>query len=295
MRLGIMDQFGFGPGDHNTSAYTHAFVEGSRGASSTFREDPTADLSSVESGTLGLLLSEAYWRERAAEVDFSRATPRDSTPRGDSAADCSPTGYTPTGTAPVEAADTRQHTTHFTVADREGNVVSSTQTLGNVFGSKVMPRGTGIWLNDSVAWSRFEPEGNVFDVAAGGQSYYALAPTIVLEDGRPRAALGTPGGRTIPQTTAQMVMNLVDSEMDVQRAVSEPRFASFWSSGSLAVEPGFPEAARQELAALGHEVYVEESGIGDAQAVGVEYGEDGRPVRLTGGADPRGEGLAAGF
>ena len=56
------------------------------------------------------------------------------------------------------------HTTHFVVADREGNVVSSTQTLGNVFGSKLMPEGTGLWLIDQLAWSRFEPQGTVFDV-----------------------------------------------------------------------------------------------------------------------------------
>ena len=80
------------------------------------------------------------------------------------------------------------------MADR-GNVVSATQTLGNVFGSKVMPEGTGIWLNDEVAWARFEPAGNpFFDAFPGRQIPYALGPTLVMRQGRPEMAIGTPAG-----------------------------------------------------------------------------------------------------
>ena len=75
-----------------------------------------------------------------------------------------------------------------------GNVVSATQTLGNVFGSKVMPEGTGIWLNDEVAWARFEPAGNPFDAFPGRQIPYALGPTLVMRQGRPEMAIRTPAG-----------------------------------------------------------------------------------------------------
>jgi len=173
-------------------------------------------------------------------------------------------------------------------------VVSATQTLGNIFGSKVMPEGTGIWLNDAVAWSRFEPAGNVFDAFPGRQSLYALCPTIVMSDGKPYIALGTPGGRTIPQTTPQMLTNLMDFDMDVQQAISAPRI-SFASPNALVVETGIPQSVRGELAALGHNVRVDEIGLGNAHGLTIEYDSAGRPSRFTGGSDPRGVGAAAGY
>src|SRR3712207_3650746 len=98
-----------------------------------------------------MLFSRDYLAEQAAAVDFSAAGPNESPVTSDSAKSCSPTGYVPTTDSSASASASVQagvgHTTHFVVADREGNVVSSTQTLGNVFGSKLMPEGTGLWLN----------------------------------------------------------------------------------------------------------------------------------------------------
>ncbi len=293
VRLGTMGRFDLEELGPNSTAYAHALTEISKRAFTETRRyaaDPPLDR----------LLSEGYLEQGAARVDFSGVAPFEPPVAFDSAATCSPTGYTPTTSSEVSSAsasasaNAQQHTTHFVVADREGNVVSSTQTLGNVFGSKLMPEGTGIWLNDQLAWSRFEPAGNVFDVFPGRQSLYALCPTIVLRDGRPRIALGTPGGRTIPQTTTQMLTNLTDFDMDVQEAVAAPRF-SFVIPDLLGVESGIPVSVRGELEALGHDVYVDEYGFGNAHALTVEYGRGGKPVRFTGGADPRGEGSAAGY
>jgi gamma-glutamyltranspeptidase/glutathione hydrolase len=179
------------------------------------------------------------------------------------------------------------------VADGEGNVASATETLGNVFGSKVMPEGTGIWLNDEVAWARFEPAGNPFDAAPGRQIPYALGPTLVLREGRPVIAIGTPGGRTILQMTPQMLTNVIDFDMDIQRAISAPRFG-FVIPDLLLVEPGMPASVRSGLSAMGHNVY-EEPELGNAHGLMIEYGPDGKPVRFTGGADPRGGGAAIGY
>jgi gamma-glutamyltranspeptidase/glutathione hydrolase len=172
-------------------------------------------------------------------------------------------------------------------------VVSATETLGNVFGSKVMPEGTGIWLNDEVAWARFEPAGNPFDAAPGRQIPYALGPTLVLREGRPVIAIGTPGGRTILQTTPQMLTNVIDFDMNIQQAISAPRFG-FVIPDLLLVEPGMPASVRSGLSAMGHNVY-EEPELGNAHALMVEYGPDGNPVRFTGAADPRGGGAAIGY
>jgi gamma-glutamyltranspeptidase/glutathione hydrolase len=285
VRLGIMSRFDMEASDHNSVSYVHALTEISKQISSTAGEYVDPDTGETQ---LGPLLSERYWAQEAAKIDFTQASTYDPPMKTDSALSCSPTNYTPT-----TSSDTQQHTTHFVVADREGNMVSSTETLGNVFGSKVMPEGTGIWLNDEVAWARFEPAGNPFDAAPGRQIPYALGPTLVVRDGRPWMAIGTPGGRTILQTTPQMLTNVIDFDMDIQRAISAPRF-SLIIPNWLAVEEGIPFSVRSELKAMGHPLYVEPE-LGNAHALTIEYDDQGRPLRFTGGADPRGEGAAIGY
>jgi gamma-glutamyltranspeptidase/glutathione hydrolase len=284
VRLGIIGQFDLKASHHNSVSYVHALTEISKRLTSTAGKYIDPETGQVQ---LDTLLSEKYWASEAEEIDFSQASPYDPIVEVDSARTCSPTNYTPT-----TSSDT-QHTTHFVVADREGNVVSSTETLGNVFGSKVMPEGTGIWLNDEVAWARFEPAGNPFDAAPGRQIPYALGPTLVMRDGLPWIAIGTPGGRTILQTTPQMLTNVIVFDMDIQQAISAPRF-SFVIPDLLLVEEEMSIAVRNELAAMGHRVYAEPE-IGNAHALTIEYGPEGNPVRFTGGADPRGEGTAIGY
>jgi gamma-glutamyltranspeptidase/glutathione hydrolase len=287
LRLGVMSRFDLSPSDHNTSDYLHALTETSKQGGQAAREyaaDPPFDL----------LLSEDYWAEQAASVSPYYASPYEPFTSVDSAASCSPTGYTPTGPANGTQANSQGYTTHYVVADGEGNVVSSTQTLGNVFGSKVMPEGTGLWLNDATAWSRFEPVGNVFDVYPGRKSLYALCPVIVLSDGKPTIALGTPGGRTIPQTTTQMLTNIFEFDMDVQDAVAAPR-TSFVIPDVLAVEEGISQPVRDDLVARGHNVRAATAALGNAHALAIEYDDEGNPSRFTGGADPRGVGSAAGY
>jgi gamma-glutamyltranspeptidase/glutathione hydrolase len=131
-----LGQFDLEPSDHNSVSYLHALTEVSKRLSTTAGKylDPKTGETRLKP-----LLSEEFWASEAAKIDFSRATSYDPPMESDTALSCSLTNYTPT-----TSLDTRQHTTHFVVADREGNVVSSTETLGNVFGSKVMPEGTGI-------------------------------------------------------------------------------------------------------------------------------------------------------
>ncbi|MGD2124128.1 MAG: gamma-glutamyltransferase, partial [Gemmatimonadota bacterium] len=180
------------------------------------------------------------------------------------------------------------------VADGEGNVVSATQTLGNSFGSRVMPEGTGIWLNNSLAYCTFEPAGNPMDAHPGRRKLSGDVPLFVLrEDGRPWVALGTPGGHTIPQTVPQMAMNILDFGMSIQEAISAPRI-SFVEPDALSVEEGIPQDVRAVLEARGHLVRTTR-GLGNAHGLMIEWGPDGKPVSFSGGADPRGAGLAKGY
>ena len=296
VRLGMLGQFGLEPSDHNTNSYLHTFAEVSKQTGRVTR-DYAADPEIAET-PLDLLLSKGFLAEQAAAIDPNQASPNAPFGQFGQPTPCIPQSYTstyaPSSPSTPNVQNAQSHTTHFVVADGEGNVVSATQSLGNIFGSKVMPEGTGIWLNDALAWSRFEPVGNVFDVYPGRQSLYALCPTLVMSDGRPYIAIGTPGGRTIQQTTPQMLTNLIDFDMDVQQAIAEPRISTT-NPNALLVEPGIPESVRGGLASLGHNVRVDERGLGNAHGLTIEYDAQGRPTRFTGGADPRGVGAAAGY
>jgi gamma-glutamyltranspeptidase/glutathione hydrolase len=182
---------------------------------------------------------------------------------------------------------------HFVVADRWGNVVSATQTLGNAFGSRIMPEGTGIWLNNSLAYSTFEPKGNPMDAHPGRRKLSGDVPVIVFRRGRPWIALGTPGGHTIGQTVPQMLMNMIDFEMDIQEAISAGRI-SFIEPDVIAVERGVLEEVHRAMEARGHNVRAVD-GLGNAHGLTIEYNRRGEPVRFTGGADPRGTGMAKGY
>jgi len=268
LRLGIMGQWNLPGLGHNSGPYLHRFAEVTKRAY-TVRLRHAGD-PDVSPPPLDRLLSPKFWAEEAAAIDPERASP-----------------FVPLGPSAVAGS----HTTHFVAADREGNVVSATQTLGNLFGSKVMVEGTGIWLNNSLAYCTFEPKGNPMDAFPGRRKLAGYCPVMILREGRPWAALGTPGGHTIVQTTPQIVMNLLDFGMDIQRAVAAPRL-SFIEPSLIVVDTNLPATVVDELAKRGHTVEVRK--VGNAHGLTIEYDDAGRPVRFTGGADPRGEGVALG-
>ena len=270
VRLGMMSQFDARALGHNSAAYLHRFAEVTKHGfwvRLRYAGDPE-----INPPPLDRLLSEAYWKEEAAKIDPNRARP-----------------FVP----PTVFGDEQQHTTHFVVADRWGNVVSATQTLGNAFGSRIMPKGTGIWLNNSLAYCTFEPKGNPMDAHAGRRKLSGDCPTIVMRDGRPWVAIGTPGGHTIGQTVPQMVMNLIDFKMDIQQAIAAGR-VSFYEPDELGMEESIPASVREQLAKLGHKIRIL-AGIGNAHGLTIEYDSARKPMRFTGAADPRGAGKAIGY
>jgi len=113
-----------------------------------------------------------------------------------------------------------------------------------------------------------------------------------MRDGRPWVAIGTPGGHTIVQTVPQMVMNMIDFRMDIQRAIAAPRL-SFVEPDIIGIDEGVPESVRNELGAKGHKISVRT--LGNAHGLTIEYDSRGKPIRFTGGSDPRGEGAAIGY
>ncbi|MBV2144954.1 gamma-glutamyltransferase [Falsochrobactrum sp. TDYN1] len=140
------------------------------------------------------------------------------------------------------------HTTHVTVADRHGNVVSTTQTINALFGARMVIPGTGIIPNNYMAL--FDPvPGRANSIAAGKRVTTSMAPTIVLKDGQLRYAIGCPGGLRIFSSVMQALLNLLEYGMSVQEAVEAPRL---WTQGAeLELEEGFPAEVEEALSARG--------------------------------------------
>ena len=273
IRLGMMSVFDVKALGHNSLEMLHRFCEVTKHAfwcRLRYAGDP-----GVNPPPLDKLLSAEYWKEAVGRIDMKKAKPFEY-PKGDE--------------------KEFSHTTHFVVADKQGNIVSATQTLGGVFGSRIMPPGTGIWLNNSLSFSTFEPKGNPMDAHAGRHKLSGDCPTIIFREGRPWAALGTPGGHTIGQTVPQMVMNLVDFGMDIQEALAAAR-ASFIEPDKIAVEEDIGVKVIEGLKARGHDLIVvpRPGGLGNAHGLTIEYGKDGKPARFFGASDPRGQGLAKGY
>ena len=267
-RLGMMDLAGSRDLGHNTLEYLHTFAELTKAAywdRLAFSSDPDIGTPPYER-----LLSPGYWQSRVNAIDPAVAKDFD---------------YTGIVSA------NNENTTHFVVADSDGNIVSATVTLGGLFGSKIMPAGAGFFLNNSLRYCTFEPAGNPMDAHPGRRKLSSDSPSIILKDGRPVYALGTPGGHTITQAVAQMIMNLLDHGMTIEEAISSPRIA-FVEPNTLAVEETIPESIRQSLADMGHEVQVRY--IGNANGLAIEYLENGT-VSFSGASDPRGAGLAKGL
>ncbi len=273
IRLGMMSRFDTAKLGHNTTAYLHRFAEVTKYAfwcRLKYAGDPD-----IDPPPLDKLLSESFWEEEAAKMNLDKAKrfepPKKELPQG-------------------------KNTTHFVVADRWGNIVCATQTLGNVFGSRIMPKGTGIWLNNSLAYCTFEPKGNPMDAHAGQRKLSGDCPTIIMREGKPWVAVGTPGGHTIGQTVPQIVMNLIDFKMNIQAAIAAPR-VSFKEPDLLLVEEGINKEVLNKLKSKGHKIRVLKTpeGIGNAHGLSIEYDAEGNPLRFFGGTDPRGEEKAAGI
>jgi gamma-glutamyltranspeptidase/glutathione hydrolase len=226
------------------------------------------------------LTSKEYAKKLAASIHLAKATPS-------------------AEVAPEIALDREgESTTHFSVVDRDGMAVSTTTTLENSYGNRVVVRGAGYILNNEMTdfnpkpgsttrGGRIGTKANL--IAPGKRMLSSMTPVIVMKDGKPVLVTGSPGGRTIINTVLCVVVNVVDFEMPVEQAVAAPRLHHQW----------FPDAARFEgvkqhpelvakLKSLGHEVT--QARQGDAHTIWI----DPMTGLRIGAADKRLDGKALG-
>jgi len=184
--------------------------------------------------------------------------------------------------SPDPALRESPNTTHVTVADAAGNVVASTQTINSLFGARIGIPGTGMIANNYMLNFEPRPRG-ALSIAPGKRVFTSMAPSIVTRNGRPRWALGQPGGLRIFGSTMQAIINLIDHGMDLQRAVEAPRA---WTQGfTLELEPAFPGEVAEALASRGHAIQRVRTIGGGLNAI--EFHDDGS---MTGAACWRGDG-----
>jgi gamma-glutamyltranspeptidase/glutathione hydrolase len=231
---------------------------------------------------VGGLLSKAYAASQRDRIDPQHA------------ASCGGERYrADVAAAAVQPGDpygyNREHTTHLSVVDAAGTAASITQTLGNPFGSGVIAGETGILLNNLLQWNDLDP-GSPNALTPHRKVETRMAPVQLFRHGRLLLALGTPGSYGIPQTTTQMVLNLVEYGMDIQEAIEAAR-VRVYTDRTVDAEARIPAGVRADLTSRGHAIreLPEWSWVvGGGQGVW----RDPESGTLMGGADPRRDGYA---
>lgn len=194
-------------------------------------------------------------------------------------------------------AKEKEETTHFSIIDKEGNMVSLTTTINGSYGSRVIVGGAGFILNNEMDDFSAKPgvpnkfgllgtEANA--IAPGKRMLSAMSPTIVKKDGKPYAVVGTPGGSTIITSVFQTLLNIIEFDMSAYDAVNKPKFHHQWMPDLIYIEKDFDPQTREEVEALGY-VFKERENIGRTEVLLIRNGV----IEAVG--DKRGDDSVAGF
>jgi gamma-glutamyltranspeptidase/glutathione hydrolase len=211
-----------------------------------------------------------------------------------------PEGFLPPAPKTAGQRAESQDTTHYSVVDKDGNAVSVTTTLNNAFGSDVTAGSLGFLLNDEMddfAAKVGTPnmyglvQGPADAIAPRKRPLSAMTPTIVLEDGKLRFVLGSPGGGRIITTVANIFLSASEGGLNIQQAVDAPRFHHQYLPDSLSLEAGFSPSTVDALKTMGYSISTRSQwSNGECIAVDRKTGE------LLGGQDHRSHyGKAAGY
>jgi gamma-glutamyltranspeptidase/glutathione hydrolase len=266
--LNILENYDMGALDVNSAAYVHLFSE----AFKLVYEDRTKFMGDTDFVDVPLngIRSKEYARILSEKIDVNTAR--------------NPDFYDPWK---YEHEDT----THYSIGDESGNLVSVTKTINHFFGSCMVAKGTGILLNDTMAdFSTKKYDVNSVDRRKKPLS--TMAPTIVLKKDKPFAVIGSPGGARIINIVAQVISKLIDHDMDIQDAINSPRITQN-TSNIIYYEHRLNSGVVDNLEQMGHEVYERlqwDKKMGGVN--GIKFLDDGT---ITGGADPRRDGKALGI
>jgi gamma-glutamyltranspeptidase/glutathione hydrolase len=259
--LNILEPYDLQAMGHNSAQYIHHVIEAMKIAyadRAAHMGDP--DFSPVP---IDQLLSKQYAAKVRGDIDPARARPATEIQAGDF--------------SDTESLDT----THFSVADTLGNVVSNTYTLNFSYGSHIVVPGTGVLLNNEMADFMTKPgtpnafgliESQANEIAAGKRPLSSMSPTLVLKDGQPWLATGSPGGSLIISTVMQTILNAMAFDMNIAAAAGAARVHHQWMPDTLRIENGVSKDTIDKLKAMGHPVEENVRTLGRTQSIMIQDG-----------------------
>jgi gamma-glutamyltranspeptidase/glutathione hydrolase len=190
-----------------------------------------------------------------------------------------------------------EETTHISIYDKEGNMVSITTTLNGGYGSKTVVKGGGFLMNNEMDDFSVKPGvANMFG-AVGGEAnaivpgkrmLSSMCPVIVTKNGKPAIVVGTPGGTTIPTSVFQSLLNVIEYGMNTDHAVNEPKFHHQHLPDEVFIEPSFPENLKNALTLMGYKL-TNRSSIGKTEMIHIH------DHKIEVAADKRGDDSVAGY
>ncbi|MEQ9462588.1 MAG: gamma-glutamyltransferase [Haliea sp.] len=259
--LNILEGYDLAAMGHNSAAYIHHLAEAMKLAyadRSEYLADP--DFQPVP---VARLIDKDYAARQRSLINSTRATP---------SAEISPGRM---------LVDESRDTTHYSVADRFGNVVSNTYTLNFSFGSHIAVPGTGMLLNNEMADFAANPgQPNAFGlveseanrIEGGKRPLSSMSPTMVFREGKPWLATGSPGGSLIITAVLQTVLNATAFDMNIASAAAEARVHHQWQPDKLVLEQGISPDTRRLLENMGHNVDIAPRTLGRTQSIMLERG-----------------------
>ncbi len=275
--LNLLEGYDLRSMEFGSAEYLHTLIEAKKVAyedRGKFYADPD-----FYNAPIDMLLSKEYANERRQLISAEKAA----------------TSYPP-GDEKLEKGDT----IYLTVADSDGNMVSLIQSNYGDLGSGMTPEELGFQLqNRGQLFSLKEGHANVYE--PGKRPFHTIIPAFVMKDGKPWLSFGVMGGSMQPQAHAQVIVNLVDFDMNLQEAGDAARMRHSGSStamgdvmtdgGTVYLESGIPESVREELRAKGHNIATQRTVYGGYQAI---LRDDVRGVYF-GASESRKDGQAAGY
>jgi gamma-glutamyltranspeptidase/glutathione hydrolase len=254
--LNVLEGWNLAELGHNSAAYLHRLIETMRRAYADRGEylgDP--DFVSVP---MAELTSKDYAARLRDGIDLTRATPS--------------SAVAPTLKLPAESPQT----THFSVWDAKGNVVSNTYTLNFSYGSGIAVTGAGFLLNNEMDDFSAQPGaanaygllgGEANAIEPGKRPLSSMTPTILFRDGKPVLATGSPGGPVIINAVLQTILNVVEFDMNIAEAAAQPRIHHQWQPDQVFFEAGISPDTRDLLQAMGHHLVPSPRVLGRTQTI----------------------------
>jgi gamma-glutamyltranspeptidase/glutathione hydrolase len=239
------------------------------------------------------LTSKSYAAAWSASINPTSTTPSTGLHR--------PTGFLPPPPNTGGRRPESNQTTHYSVVDAEGNAVAITTTLNDSFGSRVTAGSLGFLLNDEMDDFTIKEgapnfygliQGPANAIAAGKRPLSSMSPTIVLQEGKLRFVLGSPGGARIITTVANIFLSASEGALNIQQAVDAPRFHHQYLPDKLYLEPGFTPETLAGLKTLGYELEIKDGHWSNGECIAIDLATG----ELLGGQDHRSHyGKAAGY